>query len=136
MLFYDMASLIQQYKSHVLCLLEQSFVTILHAAQVHLYYLIKLELNCIRELILLKKETVLAHHLAPLELRRCISALCFLHKIQLSKIHATLHGLFPNSSTKSQHKRDTDLSDTENSSTKLFATIITLTSYCSETKIL
>ena len=34
--FYDTGGLIQQYKAHVLCLLEQSCVSIYHASQTHL----------------------------------------------------------------------------------------------------
>ena len=70
-------------------------MAILHAAQSHLDSLDKLQRNFIRELGLSEEEAFLAHHLAPLELRRDISALGLLHKIQLGEIHADFHGLFP-----------------------------------------
>ena len=36
--FYDTAGVIHQYKSYVVCLLEQCFVAILYATQAHLDY--------------------------------------------------------------------------------------------------
>ena len=93
--FYDTAGVIQQYKSHVLCLLAQPCVAIRHAAQAHLDSLGRLQRSFIRELGLSDEEAFLAHQLAPLELRRDISALGLLHKIQLGEIHADFNGLFP-----------------------------------------
>ena len=43
----------------------------------------------------LRPEAFLAHQLAPLELRRDISALGLLRKIQLGEIHCDFSGLFP-----------------------------------------
>ena len=48
--FYNAAELIQQFKSHVLCLLEQSAVAIYNAARTHLESLNALQRNFVREL--------------------------------------------------------------------------------------
>ena len=45
-----MAGIIQQFKSHVRCLLEQSAVAIYHAAQTHLKSLNALQRNFVNEL--------------------------------------------------------------------------------------
>ena len=54
---YDTADFIQKYKSHILCLLEQSSVAIFHATQPHLDSLDKLQWNLICQLDLSDEET-------------------------------------------------------------------------------
>ena len=93
--YYDTTGLLQQYKAHVLCLLEQSSVAIYHAAQTHLDALDRLQRSFVEELGLSENEAFLAHNLAPLQLRRDIAALGLLHKIQLGEAHADFDGLFP-----------------------------------------
>ena len=89
-----MAGVIQQFKSHVLCLLEQSAVAIYHAAQTHLESLNALQRNFVSELGLSEAEAFLVHKLAPLALRRDIAALGLLHKIQLGEAHPDFNGFF------------------------------------------
>ena len=48
--YYDTTGLLQQYKAHVLCLLEQSSVAIYHAAQSNLDALDRLQRGFIKEL--------------------------------------------------------------------------------------
>ena len=93
--FYDTGGLIQQYKAHVLCLLEQSCVSIYHASQTHLEVLNRLQRSFICELGLTDETAFLQYKLAPLELRRDIAALGLLHKIQLGEAHSDFDGLFP-----------------------------------------
>ena len=93
--YYNTDGLVQQYKSHVLCLLEQSAVAIYHAAQTHLESLNNLQRKFIHELGVSDEEAFLRHKLAPLELRRDIAALGFLHKIQLGEAHPDFDALFP-----------------------------------------
>ena len=83
--FYDTAGIIQQFKSHVRCLLEKSAVAIYHAAQSRLESLNALQRNFVRELGLSEAEAFLVHKLAPLALRRDIDALGLLFKIQHTK---------------------------------------------------
>ena len=59
--FYDTAGFIQQYNSHVLCVLKQSSVAIRHTAQMHLDVLYKLQRKFICELGLSNEEAFLAH---------------------------------------------------------------------------
>ena len=88
--------LLQQYKAHVLCILEGSACAIYHAAQPHLSTLDELQRRFVRKLGLDESEAFLRKGgLAPLELRRDIAVLGFLHKIQLGDVHPDLHGLFP-----------------------------------------
>ena len=71
----------QQYKAHVLCLFEQSCVSIYNASQTHLEALNRLQRSFIKELGLTDEETFLVYNFAPLGLRRDIAALRLLHKI-------------------------------------------------------
>ena len=94
--FYSLDGLLQQYKAHVLCILEGSACAIYHAAQSHLSTLDELQRRFVRKLGLNESEAFLRKGgLAPLELRRDIAVLGFLHKIQLGEVHPDLHGLFP-----------------------------------------
>ena len=93
--FYDTGGCKQQYKAHVLCLLEQSCVSIYHASQTHLEVLNRLQRSFICELGLTDETAFLQYKLAPLELRRDIAALGLLHKIQLGEAHSDFDGLFP-----------------------------------------
>ena len=93
--FYDTAGFIQQFKSNVLCLLEQSAVTSYHAAQSHFEVQNGLQRNFVCELGLSEAETFLVHKLAPPALMREIAALGLLHKIQLGETHPDFSRWFP-----------------------------------------
>ena len=95
--FFDTTGLVQQYKSHVLCLLEGSSIAIRHAAISHLETLDSLQNRFLREIGLDEKEAFLnpVFNLAPLQLRRDIGALGLLHKIQLGEAHEDFETLLP-----------------------------------------
>ena len=84
-----------KHMAHVLCLLEQSALAIFHAAQSHLESLNRIQRSFVQELGLTEAQAFLQFRLAPLELRRDIAALGFLHKIQLGDAHLDFDGLFP-----------------------------------------
>ena len=86
--FHSLEGLLQQYKANVLCILEGSACAIYHAAQSHLSTLDELQRRFVRKLGLNESEAFLREGgLAPLELRRDIAVLGFLHKIQLGEVH-------------------------------------------------
>ncbi len=93
--YYRTVDMIQQYKTHALCLLEASVCAIYHAAQSHLNSLDSIQAHFVRELGLTEEEAFLQYKLPPLELRRDIAVLGLLHKIQLGDVHPDFHGLFP-----------------------------------------
>ena len=92
--FYDTPGLIQQYKAHVLSLLEQSAGAIYHAADSHLDVLDSLQRRFLREIGLSENNAFLKHNLAPLRLRRDIAVLSLLHRIQLGEAHDDFSRLF------------------------------------------
>ncbi len=85
---------IQQYKAHVLSLLEQSAGAIYHAADSHLDVLDSLQRRFLREIGLSENNAFLKHNLAPLRLRRDIAVLGLLHRIQLGEAHDDFSRLF------------------------------------------
>ncbi len=93
--YYDTAGLMQQYKAHVLCLLEASSVAIYHAAPSHLRILDSLQRRFLKEVGLTDAEAFLKYNLAPLQLRRDIGALGLLHKIQLGEAHEGFSKILP-----------------------------------------
>ena len=93
--FYDTAGLIQQFKSHVLCILEGSNAAIYHAAVSHLALLDHLQQSFVHNIGLNEETAFLTHNLAPLALRRDISILGLLHKINLGIAHPDFRKLFP-----------------------------------------
>jgi len=92
---YSKQGLMQQYKSHILCLLEFSNVAFSHAAHSHLKTLDALQDGFLRELGIEQREAFTIYNLAPLHLRRDIAVLGLLHKIQLGQTHPDFAKLFP-----------------------------------------
>lgn len=92
--FYDIQGLVQQYKAHVLCLLEESLGAICHATETHLNVLDSLQRRFLREFNLSDNEAFINHNLAPLRLRRDIAVLGLLHRIQLGETHADFSSSF------------------------------------------
>ena len=93
--FYNEQGLIQQYKSHVLSLLEFSNASIYHAAESKLDELDAIQHRFLRALDLSRENAFLRYNLAPLRLRRDIAVLGFLHRIQLGECHEDFTNLFP-----------------------------------------
>ncbi len=91
---YSVRDLIQQFKTHVWCLLEASNIAIYHVSATHLESIDVLQSQFVREIGLSEEQAFLEHNLAPLKLRRDISALGLLHKIQLGEAHPDFGNLF------------------------------------------
>ena len=92
--FYNTSDMIQQYKSHALCLLEASVGAIYHAAQSHLDTLDRMQTRFVEALRLMEQQAFLEHNLAPLKLRRDIAILGLLHMVQLGEAHPDFDQLF------------------------------------------
>ena len=93
--YYLTDAMIQQYKAHVLCILEASAAAIYHASQSHLDSLDKLQTHFVEALGLTESEAFLRYNLAPPKLRRDIAVLGLLHRVQLGHVHADFQNLFP-----------------------------------------
>ena len=93
--YYSVKELLNQFKTHVLCLLEGSSCAVFHASNTHLQSLDRVQTSFVEKLGLGESEAFLAHNLAPLTLRRDIAALGFLHKIVLGIAHPAIVALFP-----------------------------------------
>ena len=87
--------LVQQYKTHVLCILEGSVGAIDHASPTHLLKLDKIQKKFLDGIGLGAIVAFIQHHLAPLQLRRDIAMLGFLHKVVLRDAHPDILALFP-----------------------------------------
>ena len=92
--YYDTVGLLQQYKAHVLRMLEQSALAIFNAAQSYLDSLI-VQRSFIQDLDLTEEEAFLKFQLVPLKLRRDIAALRFLHKIKFGRSASRFRGFVP-----------------------------------------
>ena len=84
-----------QYKSHVLSVAESNIGVIYHACSILLAPLDRLQTTYVHNLNLSIEEAFLHHNLAPLNLRRDISMLGFLHKLKLEHAHPDIFKLFP-----------------------------------------
>ena len=92
---YDTKAMVQQFKTHVLCLLEQSAGAVYHASETHLSSLDRVQTHFVHELGLSEVEAFVLFNLAPLKLRRDIAVLGLLHKVQLGEAHPDFEQLFP-----------------------------------------
>jgi len=92
---YTTAGLMQQYKAHVLCILESASAAIYHAAPTHLDTLDGLQRRFLKEIGVTEKDAFLGFNLAPLQLRRDIAVLGLLHKVQLGEAHSDFDKMFP-----------------------------------------
>ena len=91
---YTTAGLIQQFKSHVLGLLESFTSGIYHAISTELLRIDQILLYFIHELDLTLEECLLKYNLAPLSTRRDIAILGLLHRIRHKRCHSNLSQLF------------------------------------------
>ena len=86
--------MVQQYKTHVLCILEGTLGAYFHACSSKLGELDRLQDRFCAKLGLADNEAFLEYNLAPLRLRRDISALGFLFKVAQCKAHPSIQRLF------------------------------------------
>ena len=93
--FYSMGQMVQQYKSHVLCILEGTTGAIFHASRSHLAKLDDVQEKFCKFLGLSACDAFLKFNLAPLATRRNIAMLGLLHRIQNYKTHVDFRALFP-----------------------------------------
>jgi hypothetical protein len=92
--FYDTASMMQSYKSHILCLLEGATAAIYHASDSTLARLDALQCRFLRALNLTDSVAFLEGNLAPLGLRRDIAMLGLVYKCVNRIAHPDLCSLF------------------------------------------
>ena len=93
--FYTVRELVQQYRTHVLCLLDESNGSICHASPTHLSKFDKVQKRFLDEIGLDQTEAFLEHSIAPLQLRKSIGMLGFLHKVVLGLAHPDILTMFP-----------------------------------------
>ena len=96
---YYISGMIMQYKAHVLPIAEMNNGAIYHATNTVLKRLDCTYYSFLRELEIDASSAFTNHNLAPLELRRDIGMLGFLHKIVLGECHSGIAALFPFAST-------------------------------------
>ena len=83
--FYTTAQLVQQYKTHVLPVLEFPTPAVYHASDTVLQNLDKVQRYFLRELGLTAEEALLDYKLAPLSTRRDLALLGLVHRTVLGK---------------------------------------------------
>ena len=93
--YYSTKQLIQQFKTHVLCIQEGSTAAFFHAASSHLEILNVIQRDFVAKVGLSDEEAFIDHNLAPLKIRRNIAALGFLHRVTLGLAHPDIAKLFP-----------------------------------------
>ena len=86
--------MILQFKTHILSVLETHTGAIYHATTSALKKLDKLQIHFLEQLGLNEKQAFLQHNLLPLELRRDIAILGFLHKSNLGLNHPGVNDCF------------------------------------------
>ena len=93
--FYSTANLVNQFKTHVLCVLESCTAAVYHAADTTLEPLDRVLTSFLKDLGLSAAEAFLHYNLAPLALRRDLAMLGLLHKCNLGLAHPQLQALYP-----------------------------------------
>ena len=95
MRFYDVNEMVQQFKTHILCVLESCTGAVYHAATSVLEPLDRVMGSFLRQIDLDDNTAFLEFNLAHLALRRDIAMLGLLHKCALGLAHKDLQKLFP-----------------------------------------
>ena len=96
--FYGLADLILQFKTHIWGLIEYSHGCVLHASDSALARINRLQSSFVDALGVCEEYVFLIHNFAPLELRRDIAILGFIHKRVLGECHPAIMTLLPFSS--------------------------------------
>ena len=122
--YYGTRDLVNQFKTHALCILEGSTAAVFHAATSHLARLDAIQREFGAKIGLAEEQIFMEYNLAPLKLRRNIAALGFLHRVALGLAHPDIAQLFPFESSSSHrfrtrlsiHRHDKQLMDRCNGS--------------------
>ena len=93
--YYSIAELLNQYKTHIWCLVELHCGAYFHAATTLLEKVSQVQRNFLTKLGLSEQEAFLEHNFVPVTLRRNIAILGLLHKRVLGQCHAAFDRLLP-----------------------------------------
>ena len=93
--YYDLPSLIQQYKTHVWGILEHHNGAILHSSETVLAKIDRMQRSFVSELLLTEEDAFVMYNFGPPRLRRDIGILGFLHKRVLEQCHPGVIHLLP-----------------------------------------
>lgn len=93
--FYQIRNMLQQFKSHVWCILEFSAGSICHASKKYLDSLDKLQFDFLDELGICERVAFLDVNFPPLQLRGNIGILGVLQKIRLGEAHCDFQKILP-----------------------------------------
>lgn len=93
--YYSLPGLVNQFKAHVLPILEGTTGAIYHASTTQLRKVDAVQASFLHGLQLSVEEAFLQHNLAPLQLRRDIGILGLLFKIARGEAHPDFEELFP-----------------------------------------
>ena len=102
---YNAANLIQQFKTHVWCLLEGSVGAIFHAYNSDLDKLDNLQNSFVRQLNMTPENAFIDFNFAPLHLRRDIGCLGLLFKVSRGIAHQKFSSLFSPALPREYHSR-------------------------------
>ena len=95
--FYDRANMINQYKTHVLFLLEGNPGAHYHACDTVLGPLERIQTSFLKQMDMDTGFAFLGYNLAPLSTRRDIAMLGFIYKAVHGQAHSDIRKLFPRS---------------------------------------
>ena len=93
--YYSTVELIQQYKTHIWCLVELHSGGYFHAAESLLDKIANVQARFLSKLGVSEQDAFLNYNFAPTELRRNIAVLGVLHKRVLGKCHRSFEPLLP-----------------------------------------
>ena len=93
--FYTIVDLIIQFKNHIWGIIEYSHGCVMHASDSALARIDQLQKSFVRELRVTEEFVFLTYNFAPLELRRDIGILGFLHKRVFGECHPGILNLLP-----------------------------------------
>ena len=92
--YFSTPELVRLYKAHVLSYIESGTPGFFHAAASNLDCIEKIQRRFLRAVGLSEERALLDYRLAPLQTRRCIGILGFLHRVVLGQVSAQIFDLF------------------------------------------
>ena len=93
--YFSTPELVRLYKAHVLSYIESGTPGLFHAAASNLDCIDKIQRRFLRAVGLSEERALLDYRLAPLQTRRCIGILGFLHRVVLGQVSGQISDLFP-----------------------------------------
>ena len=93
--YFSTPELVRLYKAQVLSYIESGTPGFFHAAALILDCINKIQRRFLRAVGLSEESALLGYRLAPLQTRRCIGILGFLHRVVLGQVSAQISDLFP-----------------------------------------